>query len=318
MTELEAERRELACTEAVMQAAEAHLSGLEQHLSAMPTGANGSSPSALDGLREHIESVRRQCVKARGRRLDRLVRIASELDEGMGRMVSLAALGELSASVAHEIRNPLCGMLLSVEVLQTKMDVGDSRRVLLDNLHREAEKMEKIVNNLLHFARHYRPRMVRCRMEDIVRRSLDSIKRHLDKNDIEVQIHRQEPDCTAEVDPDLVHQVFRNILLNSVDASPKGSRLDIELGGNGSPDIVTIAFIDHGEGIEKERFERIFDPFFTSKHSGVGLGLSVSRKIVEAHSGRIEVQSEPGRGATFTVLFGRRAGSGTQETPACH
>ena len=150
-------------------------------------------------------------------------------------LLDLATLGELSASVAHEIRNPLCGILLSLEVLQTKMDPDDSRNILLNNLHREALKMERVVNNLLHFARHYQPRPVVCELGDVVLKTIDSIKAHLQKRQIEVRVRRSAIRCEAEVDPDLVQQVFRNILLNSVDACPKGSRLDVDLapGGRG-------------------------------------------------------------------------------------
>jgi len=297
--ELAAGSEALACQEGLIRAAEANLDSLERHLA----GADGNVAECLAALRGELGQLRRQCVEAWVALLERIRAVATVLGEQMDGVLTLATLGELSASVAHEIRNPLCGMLLSVEVLQTKIDPGDSRAVLLDNLHREAEKMEKVVNNLLHFARQYRPRPVRCRLQDVIQRGLDSIKRHLQKGEIQVSVECADADVVADVDPDMVHQVLRNILLNAVDASPKGGALEVKLSGSATGDEASVTITDHGEGIEPEHLERIFDPFFTSKHNGVGLGLSVSRKIIDAHNGRIEVQSRPGLGATFRLVF---------------
>jgi len=302
---VQAERRALEKKRELFDAASAHLRELEAQLGADAT-AGRNSKEALACLRLAINEVHCQRTREWSKRLDEWAGALEELTCAFDSLVDLATLGELSASVAHEIRNPLCGILLSVEVLQTKMDPADSRNILLNNLRREAEKMEKVVSNLLHFARHYQPRPVVSEMGEVVLRTIESIKSHLQKQRIEVRVRRSAIRCEAEVDPDLVQQVFRNILLNSVDASPKGSRLDVDL-GLAEDGAVAIAFIDRGEGIRKDRIDRIFDPFFTSKTNGVGLGLSVSKKIVDAHHGRIEVESEPGRGSRFTVVLPRKA-----------
>jgi two-component system sensor histidine kinase AtoS len=96
-------------------------------------------------------------------------------------------------------------------------------------------------------------------------------------------------------------------LLNSIDACPKGSRIEIHLSELSAGDTVGVAFRDEGEGMTREQLARIFEPFYTSRHKGVGLGLAVSKKIVEAHNGRIEVESDPGKGATFTIIFPQTA-----------
>ena len=299
------ERRALDERRRLVALASAHLETLAGHL---PEGAlaSGEGQEALACLRLAIDEIRNQCVEDWSRQLEVWMATLEALAREFDTQHDLATLGELSASVAHEIRNPLCGILLSVEVLQTKMDAQDSRNILLTNLHREAEKMEKVVNNLLHFARHYQPRPVVCELGDVVLKTIDSIKSHLQKRQIEVKVRRSAIRCEAEVDPDLVQQVFRNILLNSVDACPKGSRLDVDL-ALVDGDSVAVAFTDCGEGIAKDKLSRIFDPFFTSKANGVGLGLSVSKKIVDAHRGRIEVESELGRGSRFTVVLPSKA-----------
>ncbi|MHC4480232.1 MAG: sensor histidine kinase [Planctomycetota bacterium] len=301
LEELARERRRLLRSRGLFDEA---LSGLDE----LSVGVRaGGGVSSITELREDLAALRRDFAEGWSERLRCLGEAAEDLKQNLSRDAGLAALGELSASVAHEIRNPLCGILLSVEVLQTKMDPDDSRMVLLENLHREAEKMEKIVNNLLHFARHYEPRRLRCQLDDVVARSVESIKSHLKKKDIQVAIRRGALDCEAEVDPNLVQQVFNNILLNAVDACPAGSRLEVAVRAGQQPDSVAVVFRDHGEGIPAEMLGRIFDPFYTSKPNGIGLGLSVSKKIVEAHEGRLEAASELGEGTVFTVTFPRRA-----------
>jgi len=289
----------------VFDRAATHLESLEV---AMATGGCPSEKGrqALACLRAAICEARALCLDRWASQIESWTSALEALGVQFGSLVDLATLGELSASVAHEIRNPLCGILLSLEVMQTKMDPEDSRNILLNNLHREALKMERVVNNLLHFARRYQPRPVVCELGDVVLRTIDSIKTHLKKRQIEVRVRRSAIRCEAEVDPELVQQVFRNILLNSADACPKGSRLEVDL-GPADGQAVAVAFSDCGEGIEEGRLARIFDPFFTSKSSGVGLGLSVSKKIVDAHHGRIDVESKPGLGTRFTVVLPSKA-----------
>ncbi len=270
----------------------------------------------LDCARDEMMRLRSEYADAWADRMRRWIEMAEELSREVSQQASLTNLGELSASVAHEIRNPLCGILLSVEVLQTKMDSGDSRAALLANLRHEAERMERVVNNLLHFARQYKPRRVRCDMTDLVTRSIESVQAHVARKQMQVQVWRPPDPCMAEVDADLVQQVFSNILLNSVDACSKDGRVDVRLATSDGPASVAVSFRDEGAGIRSDLLERIFEPFFTSKSNGIGLGLSVSRKIVEAHNGRIEVASELGKGATFTVVFPQDAAVAEARTAA--
>lgn len=310
------ERECLAQRRRRMEDAQRKLADLEKQLRAGDSELPAVIDGLLAGLGESVEQLRASVVEGPARRLHQRTQALEELSGELSRMLSLAWLGELSASVAHEIRNPLCGILLSAEVLQTKMDPDDSRNGLLANLRREAEKMEKVVNNLLHFARSYNPRLELCNLEDAVQNTVESVHWNLEKKRMQVRI-RALPGCEAEVGPDLVQQVFRNILLNSVDASPEGSTLDVELWLDRELDCVAVAFRDPGEGIPPEIQGKIFAPFFTSKHNGLGLGLAVSKRIMDAHDGRIEVESEPGKGTTFTVLFPRRSAQRQEKVAAC-
>lgn len=307
LTELTDEQRQLLQRADLLEEAVRSLDDLAQRICS-GEGARGAVPGSLAEVRERVHRLRRELTDAWSLRLRRWTHMAEGLSKELSRVGSLTTLGELSASVAHEIRNPLCGILLSVEVLQTKMDPEDSRSAVLHNLHREAEKMEKVVNNLFHFARHYQPRLMPCDLAEVVMNGIESVRSHLTTSRTEVNVRRSTADCLAEVDPNLVQQVFSNLLLNSVAACPKGSKLDIELRAADEPARIAVAFRDEGEGIRSDLLARIFDPFFTSKANGIGLGLSVSKKIVEAHSGRIEVTSQLGKGTTFTVIFPREAG----------
>lgn len=305
--ELEAERREFRARASRFEKAARRLAEMDERARSCGSAEGGDLLTSLSEVRAEVEALHGEFAQQWAERLRRWVGTLEDLTREVSRESGLTRLGELSASVAHEIRNPLCGILLSVEVLQTKMDAGDSRMALLDNLHREAEKMEKVVNNLLHFARHYKPRLVPCELTDVVQRSIESVHGHLKKSQMEVRVRRLALSCRADVDPDLMQQVFSNILLNSVDASPRGSTVDVEVGLRDAPALVAVAFRDEGEGIRSDIMESIFEPFVTSKANGIGLGLSVSKKIVEAHQGCIEVVSEPGKGTTFTVVFPQRA-----------
>jgi signal transduction histidine kinase len=306
LDELTGERRRLLKSRCLLDEARQMADELARRLDETVAGPEGLAITAAN-VRARIERLRQQSAEVWAERLGRWTELAEELCREIGRNEDLTRLGELSASVAHEIRNPLCGMLLSVEVLQTKMDADDSRGVLLDNLHREAEKMEKVVNNLLHFARRYQPRLVPCEMADVVARSIEAVKCHLKKKQMEVKMRCSALDCQARVDSHLLEQVFSNILLNSVDACPPGSVLSVDLTVADEPPRVAVAFTDEGEGIAGDQLDRIFEPFFTSKPNGIGLGLSVSKKIVEAHNGKIEVASETGKGTTFTVILPLKA-----------
>lgn len=288
------ERDELATAGAGFETALAQLDAL---------AGPGVDAELLAQARSTVQDLRDRLVDARLASLQDRLDALSGIRQAVTQAVNLGILGELSASVAHEIRNPLCGILLSVEVLRTKMDPGDSRATLLNNLHREAEKMEKVVNNLLQFAKQYTPRFVECELADVVMDSIESVKCHLRRKQMEVKVRRSLLNCRAQVDRDLLEQVFGNLLINSVDASPQGSLLEVDLRSMEDPAGVAISFRDPGKGMNPELLGRVFDPFYTSKHNGVGLGLSVSKKIVDAHSGQIQVESRPGEGTTFTVVI---------------
>jgi len=314
--ELEKEVPRARCHEAWAEEAQGHLEVLERSLRARAGSDEPDHGESLLTLRNLLERFGEECGGRWQARLDAVSAVAQELHGEMQSSAELVRLGELSATVAHEIRNHVCGVLFSLEVLESKMDPDDSRNAVLRNVRAEAEKMEKIVENLLHFARRYVPQLVLCDLETAVRRSIDSVRSHLGKKEIVTDLKLSLKCDELEMDHRLMQSVFRNILLNAADASPTGGRIEIELFDIGR-DSVAAAFKDHGEGIGPERIEKIFEPFHTSKAKGTGLGLAVSKKIVDAHNGVIEVASEPGKGSTFTVKLPRKQMGGQRQCELC-
>ncbi len=146
------------------------------------------------------------------------------------------------------------------------------------------------------------------------------LRLHLIRNarkSIDVQVRSTDGACEAEVDPELIQQVFRNLLLNAIDAAPAASRLEIVIQNGVGEDEVAVAFHDEAGGIDENTLGRIFEPFFTSKAKGTGLGLAVSKKIVEVLGGRIEVQSQLGKGTSFTVALPRTHEKGAGVCAGC-
>jgi two-component system NtrC family sensor kinase len=217
----------------------------------------------------------------------------------------LSSLGRLSASIAHEINNPLAGILtfskLVVRTLESGPVSDEARRSLVKNLllvQRETERCSAIVRNLLDFARE-RPLTLRdVSMNAVVDEGLSLVAHQVQI--LGVALNRKLGEIPlVKADFGQLRQAFVNLALNACEAMGKGGTLTIETRELG--DEVELVMSDTGPGIPKEHLSRIFDPFFTTKEKGTGLGLSVVYGIVQRHGGRIEAQSEPGRGTTFLV-----------------
>lgn len=211
----------------------------------------------------------------------------------------LAAVGEMAAGVAHELNNPLTSVLGYAEIAMSEMPPGDPHRKDLEQIISEALRAHEIVRNLLNFSRQTGPLRQSTDLNQILHQTLAVIRYHLETSGLSI-----EEDYDAEIgqiylDPGQIKQVFLNLLTNAYQAMPEGGALSIRTARVGEEAAVSIT--DTGAGILPENLERIFDPFFSTKSSGTGLGLSVSLGIVQRHGGRIEVESTPGQGSTFTV-----------------
>jgi two-component system NtrC family sensor kinase len=221
----------------------------------------------------------------------------------------LSSLGQLSASIAHEINNPLAGILTFSKLLvrQAEQDVPDEerRRIMVKNLglvQRETERCSAIVRNLLDFARERPLQLKDVALEKVVAESLQLIGHQLQLQGHRV-VSRLEPVPPVHGDFGELRQAFVNLALNAMEAMGAGGRLDVSLRASPDGAGVELRIADDGPGIPAEIHTRIFDPFFTTKEKGTGLGLSVVYGIVQRHRGTISLESVPGRGTTFTLRF---------------
>ncbi|KCZ73334.1 histidine kinase,HAMP domain-containing protein,histidine kinase [Candidatus Methanoperedens nitroreducens] len=221
-----------------------------------------------------------------------------ELKKSMVRLIQsekLASIGMLAAGVAHEINNPLTNILLSAESLLRKRTDENTLKQKLEEIISEVEHARIITRNLSEFSRQVEPEIKEMDIKEILERILGIIRI---KN---IRVERDIQSVILEGDPSQLQQVFLNIIINAVQAMPKGGRLSVSAGeANG---FVEVSISDTGVGIPEESLGKIFDPFFTTKKvgEGTGLGLSICLGIVEKHEGEIKVNSKVGEGSTFTV-----------------
>jgi len=215
----------------------------------------------------------------------------------------LAAVGELAAGVAHEINNPLTGVLGFSERLLRK-STDETVKQGLETIHHEAQRAARVVQNLLTFARRRGPAKEHSDISDILQRALELRGYELQTSNIEVVIDLAPSLPGVMVDPHQIQEVFLNIILNAEQVMTEangGGKLTIKT--RQMKDCVRTSFIDDGPGIPAEDFDKVFAPFFTTRRerSGTGLGLSVCHGIVTEHGGRIYAKSKAGKGATFFV-----------------
>jgi len=231
-----------------------------------------------------------------------------EAEAAVRRSERLAALGQLSAGLAHELRNPLGTIRASAEVLARQIPADNPVAAeLVGYIQSEVDRMNALVTRFLEFARPLELKPVRAELTEVIDRAIAQLERHSPPFDVAVY-KNYAPDLPPfEFDPELMERVVYNLLLNAAQASPPGAAVTVKtrlVEGNAE-----IAVIDRGEGIPPERQEVIFNPFVTTKPDGVGLGLAIVSKIVDLHGGTITVESEPGKGSVFRVYLpvGRRA-----------
>lgn len=215
----------------------------------------------------------------------------------------LASLGELAASVAHEINNPLTNVLGFTSLLLEQMPEGDPRREDLKIVEEEALRTRNIVKNLMEFSRQSRMEKEERDLNEIIRETLSLMRQEIKLSNINLIERYEEKLPPLLLNPNQIKQVFFNIIRNSLEAMPEEGTLLIETSRKRKT--VRVTFTDTGRGIPQENLSRIFEPFFTTKEEGkgVGLGLSVSKGIMEEHGGSIEVSSKVGRGSTFFLNF---------------
>ena len=230
-----------------------------------------------------------------------------QAQEDARRSERLAALGQLSAGLAHELRNPLAVIKGSAETLMRKLAAADPVTTeVAGYISSEVNRMNMLVTRFLDFARPHKLELAREQVPPLIDRALKAAHDRWPEAKVEVERQFTAALPPVPVDRDLMEQVFTNLVLNAYEAmGPAGGKLLVDVArahSEGRPG-VEITFEDTGPGISPEQREQIFNPFFTTKETGVGLGLSIVSKIVDDHRGWIRVSGEPGKGACFRIFL---------------
>lgn len=215
----------------------------------------------------------------------------------------LASIGRLSAELAHEINNPLDGIKNCLSVIKRDSEDPQLKKKYLELIDEALCDIENAVRDLLDYAKRHEPKLERVDVTSILQRTITMAEYKLQKTGIEVETEFEDGLPHIFGDPHQLQEVFFNIILNAIDAMPKGGRLTIEARGLGN--FVDIKIMDTGIGIPQEDLGNIFQPFHTTKPlgEGTGLGLPVSLEIVKKHSGAINVYSEVGIGTVFSITL---------------
>ena len=237
-----------------------------------------------------------------------LAEATSETEDGefQKKIDRLVSLGELSAYVAHEIRNPLTGIRTTVQFVGSKFRPTDPRREDLQDVIAELDRIEQIITGLLMFARPPAARPQACDLHQVLEKTLDMIELQLGDAQVTLSKDYTEDVPLVYADPDLTQQVFLNLCLNAVQAMPQGGELHVATGVRRyrtRRSMVDVSFTDTGVGIPRDLMDKIFDPFFTTRSTGTGLGLPISVQIVREVGGVITAKNNSGGGATFRVSF---------------
>ena len=213
---------------------------------------------------------------------------------------ALSAVGQMTAQIAHEIKNPLGSIRFATEVLKRKGDQSEESKETLEVIDRSVNHLAAIVTELSEFAR---PKELNRTETDLNKLLDDLMPMVADRlSDKEMRIKRDYADDlpSAAFDPTELRKLFLNLIINAIDASEPGSEIEVKTSVN-AKGLVTVAVTDHGAGMDPETRRRVFEPFYTTKQAGTGLGMAIAKKIAELHRGDLGVASRLGEGTTITV-----------------
>lgn len=212
----------------------------------------------------------------------------------------LAAIGEMAASIAHEIRNPLTGIRGALEVFRDSLERNDDRREVMEDVLVEVNRLNSVVNDLLDFARPWTPNLQASDLMELVNRVVESFLEEASDDDLKIAIEGPKS-LEVEVDPWLFEKVLWNLLKNASDAMPRDGEIKVTAAAKGGDAEVVVT--DWGSGVDVEDPETLFRPFFTRKSRGTGLGLSICRKILTAHDGEIRLEKGDEKGTRAVLRF---------------
>jgi signal transduction histidine kinase len=230
---------------------------------------------------------------------------STELQEQLRQAEKSAVIGRLGSAIAHEIRNPLNYINLTLDHLRAKFAPGDPDKVasftkLIGQLKSEVARINQQISDFLNYSRPANVNLRPVEARKVVEDSLRLVEGQASENDIRISVVEHENVPLIVADPEFLRSVFDNLFINAVQAmGNEGGNLNVKISPNGS--FVRIEIADTGNGIPQENVSKIFEPYFSTKETGTGLGLAIVQKIVESHNGTIDVESKEGEGTKFTV-----------------
>jgi signal transduction histidine kinase len=243
----------------------------------------------------------RQRLERASVELSRAYRKLQDGVEQLRRADRLSVLGQLSAGLAHEIKNPLASMKGSVDILASEIPPEHDKREFVDILEKELDRLNEVLSEFLQFARPSRPDRRPCDLREVI----DSIRllcsKEANRRGVTIESQYESSLPELELDAAQVQQAILNIVLNGIQAMPDGGRLSIRVARR--DDVIGIEVRDEGVGVSPENRSRLFDPFFTTKDGGTGLGMAIARNLIQGHGGDIRLVEDDRRGATFQVVL---------------
>lgn len=241
---------------------------------------------------------------------ERLEQIVAERTQQLTKWERLAAVGSMAAKVAHEIRNPLSSISLNTELLSDELESyenSDTREAsgLLQSILSELDRLGRLVEEYIRFARMPLLNLDKVDLRELVDAVVKFSAPELERAGIAIEVVAGDPAPLLFLDRDQLRHALLNLLRNSQEAMPEGGKITIQIleDADGSVEVVVL---DTGAGIDPENLERVFDPFYTTKDTGTGLGLAFVQQVVSEHGGRVSCMSQPGRGAAFRIVFPER------------
>ncbi|MFC1745599.1 cache domain-containing protein [Candidatus Riflebacteria bacterium] len=281
----------------------------------------GTLGRSFNRVRKHLKELYRKLqgkVDAADKDLKRVneeLRLANkeliERQEQLIRSEKLASLGKLAAGVAHEINNPLTGILTFSHLLLEDTGKDDPKREDLEVIIKETERCRDIVKGLLDYSRQNEPQKVSVDINDIIEKTLSLLEHQASFRNIEITREFDNDLPRIMIDKDKIQQVLVNILTNAQEAMPEGGSITITTTRTDGK-YIEMKFADTGCGIAKNELQKLFDPFYSTKELGTGLGLSITQGIITGHRGRIEIQSEVGKGMIFVIRLPITESSGEE------
>jgi signal transduction histidine kinase len=219
----------------------------------------------------------------------------------MSRAEHMATLGEMATGLAHEIRNPLAGIAGVIEIIGRDLPATSPARAVVKDVRQEITRINRIVSDLLQTARPHPPKVRKSDLNTTVEHAVMLGRQQALSKSTEITLRKDPSLPEVEHDSDQIHQVLLNLLLNALQAIDASGKVAVTVELQGKNAVIEVS--DNGRGIAPKHLPNIFRPFYTTKGDGTGLGLSLARRIVEDHQGRIEVTSTVGQGTTFAVIL---------------